>query len=82
MVETTKEALERRLRPFVRGRLSVAIDKTPATRALRRWFERVAGRQGKKTAAVALARRLLVIAYRLLKDETVYDVKRLRRRAA
>jgi transposase len=67
---------------FVQIAHLVAIDKTPATGALRSWFERVAGWRGKNTAVVALARRLLVIAYRLLKDETVYDIKRLRRRAA
>ena len=60
----------------------VAIDRTRATQPLRRWFEKVASRRGKKTALVALARRLLVIAYRLLKDETVYDAARLKRKAA
>src|SRR5574342_1329 len=60
----------------------VAIDRTRATQPLRRWFEKVAGKRGKKTALVALARRLLVIAYRLLKDETVYDAARIKRRAA
>jgi len=60
----------------------VAIDGTKATQPLRRWFEKVAGKRGKKTALVALARRLLVIAYRLLKDETVYDAARIKKRAA
>jgi transposase len=60
----------------------VAIDTSRATQPLRRWFEKVAGRRGKKTALVALARRLLVIAYRLLKDETVYDATRIKKRAA
>ena len=60
----------------------VAMDTTRATQPLRRWFEKVARKRGKKTALVALARRLLVIAYRLLKDETVYDAARLRRKAA
>jgi hypothetical protein len=47
-------------------------------------FHRVAKKRGKKTALVALARRLLVIAYQLLKSETDYDVGRLKkkRRAA
>lgn len=60
----------------------VATDRTGATQPLRRWFQKVAGKRGKKTAVVALARRLLVIAYRLLKDETVYDPARIRKRAA
>jgi transposase len=60
----------------------VAIDHSRATQPLRTWFNRTAKRRGKKTATVALARRLLVIAYHLLRDETVYDATRLKRRAA
>jgi transposase len=60
----------------------VAIDKTRATRPLRTWFTKVAKRRGKKTATVALARRLLVIAYHVLHDETEYDAARLKRKAA
>ena len=62
----------------------VVRDKSPATQPLRTWYRRVAGKRGKKTALVALTRRLLVIAYQLLKMETDYDVSRLRkkRRAA
>jgi transposase len=62
----------------------VAIDRSSATAPLRAWFQRVARRRGQKTAMVGLARRLLVIAYQILKHETHYDVSRLkkRRRAA
>ncbi len=60
----------------------VAIDKTRATRPLRTWFNKVAKRRGKKTATVALARRLLVVAYHVLRDETEYDAARLKRKAA
>lgn len=60
----------------------VAIDKTRATRPLRTWFNKVAKRRGKKTATVALARRLLVIAYHVLRDETEYDAARLKRKVA
>lgn len=60
----------------------VAIDTSRATQPLRTWFNRVAHRRGKKTATVALARRLLVIAYHLLREETVYDATRLKRRVA
>jgi transposase len=60
----------------------VAIDKGKETTPLRRWFRRVAARRGKKTATVALARRLLVIAYQLLRRGTDFDVRRLRRSAA
>lgn len=60
----------------------VAADTSKATAPLRKWFSRVAYHRGKKTAIVALARKLLMIAYRLLRDETVYDAARLRKRAA
>jgi len=58
----------------------VAIDQSKATAPLRSWFHRVARRRGRKTAVVALARRLLVIAYQLLKHDTEYDVSRLKRK--
>lgn len=58
----------------------VAIDRKKATQPLRSWFQRVAKKRGKKTALVALARKLLVIAYQLLKSEQDYDVGRLRRK--
>jgi transposase len=60
----------------------VAIDKGKETVPLRRWFRRVAARRGKKTATVALARRLLVIAYQLLRRGTDFDVRRLSKSAA
>jgi transposase len=60
----------------------VANDSRRVAQPLRTWFNRVARRRGKKTATVALARRLLVIAYHLLREETDYDVGRLRRRRA
>ncbi len=60
----------------------VALDTSKATAPLRKWFSRVAYHRGKKTAIVALARKLLTIAYRLLRDETVYDAARLRKRVA
>jgi transposase len=58
----------------------VAIDQSTATTPLRAWFHRVARRRGRKTAIVALARRLLVIAYQLLKHGTEYDVILLKRK--
>lgn len=60
----------------------VVRDQSRATQPLRTWYRRVAGKRGKKTALVALTRRLLVIAYQLLKTETDYDVSRLRKRRA
>ena len=60
----------------------VAVDRHRDTQPLRSWYNRVAKRRGKKTAIVALARRLLVIAYHLLREETEYDAARLKCRAA
>ena len=50
----------------------VAADRSRSTARLRRWYSKVASHRGKKTAIVALARKLLAIAYRLLRDDTVY----------
>ena len=50
----------------------VARDKSRSTARLRRWYSKVASHRGKRTAMVALARKLLTIAYRILKDQTEY----------
>lgn len=55
----------------------VAHDRSAAARPLRKWFERVARRRGKKTATVALARKLLTIAYQMLKEGKDYDRARI-----
>jgi transposase len=60
----------------------VANDRSRASQPLRRWHEAVARRRGKKTATVALARRLLVIAYQLLRHKVDYDAGRLKKRRA
>jgi transposase len=60
----------------------VACDTQRSSAPLRRWFNQVARRRGKRTAVVARARRLLVIAYHLLREQTVYDPDRLRRKRA
>ena len=60
----------------------VAIDRHRDTQLLQSWFNRVAKRRGKEMAVVALARRLLVIVYHLLREETEYDAPRLKRWAA
>jgi transposase len=51
----------------------VVRSRKRATQPLRSWFNRVAKRRGRKTAFVALARKLLTIAYHLLKYEQDYD---------
>lgn len=55
----------------------VAHSDKPEVAPLRVWFARVSKRRGKRTATVALTRKLLTIAYRLLRDNVVYDPQRL-----
>jgi hypothetical protein len=47
--------------------------KSYDARPLRMFFERVRQRRGKKIAIVALARKLLTIAYGVLRTQTMYD---------
>jgi len=54
----------------------VAHDERLKGGPLREWFWRVAGRRGKKTATVALTRKLLTIAYHLLKYDKVIESQR------
>ena len=60
----------------------VTMDRSRDTARLRRWFSKVAKCRGRKTAVVALARKLLTIAYRLLYDETDYRSVFVSRKAA
>ncbi len=55
----------------------IAHDERLDAAPLRQWFWRVAGRRGKKTATVALTRKLLTIAYHLLKYQQDYEAGRL-----
>lgn len=54
---------------------TVARMKNYEARPLRMFFERVQHRRGKKIAIVALARKLLTIAYGVLSSKTMYDPK-------
>ncbi len=56
--------------------------KSPAARPLRLFYERIEKRQGKKKALVALARKLLTVAYGVLKSELPYDPMKLSPQAA
>jgi transposase len=56
--------------------------KRDTARPLQHWCARVARRRGKKTAIVALARKLLTIAFYLLRDGTTFDPTRVRIAAA
>jgi len=59
----------------------VAHTRAPKARPLQRWFHRILRRRGKKTAIVALTRKLLTIAYTLLKHDVDYDSARVGRAA-
>jgi len=52
--------------------------KSPETAALRAWALRIAGRRGKRVAAVALARRLAGILYAMWRDGAEYDARKIR----
>jgi transposase len=67
---------------WVQAAHAVMLVKDRAAEPLQRWCERIARRRGKKTAVVALARKLLTIAFRVLRDGTTYDARRLRWPAA
>jgi transposase len=56
---------------------TVARMKSFESKPLREFFERIHKRRGKKIAVVALARKLLTIAYGVLKTETYFDPKML-----
>jgi len=60
----------------------IANDQRGPAKPLRSWFLKVARRRGKKTALVALARRLLTVALQMLRSGEVYDATRLVRKAA
>jgi transposase len=62
---------------WVQAAHAVMLVKDRAAQPLQRWCERIARRRGKKTAVVALARKLLTIAFHLLREGTTYDTRRL-----
>jgi transposase len=55
--------------------------KTADAQPLRAWAQRIAHRRGRGVAVVALARRLAGILFAMWRDETPFEVARLRRRA-
>jgi transposase len=56
---------------------TVARMKSFSSRPLRQFYERINKRRGKKIAVVALARKLMTIAYGVLRDGEYYDPARL-----
>lgn len=65
-------------RTFVQAAHVVVNAKSRQARPLQRWFDGVRSRRGYKTAVVALARKLITLAFLLLKELKPYDPTRLR----
>ncbi|MCP3145014.1 IS110 family RNA-guided transposase [Pyxidicoccus xibeiensis] len=57
---------------LIQAALRLLRAKKPETAHLREWAERIAARRGKKTAVVALARRLAGILFAMMRDGTEY----------
>lgn len=67
---------------WIQAAHSLALSRQPAARPLQRWLARVAKRRGFRTAIVALARKMLSLAFYLLRDGTRYEPLRLKQAAA
>jgi transposase len=67
---------------WIQAAHSLAQSQRPAARPLQRWFARVVKRRGFRTAIVALARKMLSLAFYLLRDGTRYEPLRLGQAAA
>src|SRR5215813_3581521 len=61
---------------LIQAAVSMLRLRDPRTAALREWAGRIAARRGKGIAVVALARRLAGILFALLRDGTVYELRR------
>lgn len=62
---------------WVQAAHAVLAVKAVSARPFERWWAAIAKRRGKKTALVALARKLVTIAFHLLREGTTYDARRL-----
>jgi transposase len=67
---------------LVQAALSILRRRQPQTEHLRTWAERIASRRGKKTAVVALARKLAGILFAMMREGTPYTPPRAEQAAA
>ena len=67
---------------WIQAAHSLVRSRAPGARPLQKWFWKVARRRGVRTAIVALARKMLSLAFYLLRDGTRYEPLRLRHAAA
>jgi transposase len=66
---------------WIQAAHSLVRSRQPAARPLQNWFWKVARRRGVRTGIVAPARKMLSLAFYLLRDGTRYEPRRLRQAA-
>jgi len=74
----TREGRSEVRRVGVQSAHAVLISKSAETYPLKKWHASIAQRRGKKTALVALARKLVTIIFYVLRDKKPYDYTLLR----
>jgi len=74
----TREGRSEVRRVGVQSAHAVLRSKTIESQPLRDWWENIADRRGKKTAVVALARKLRTIIFYVLRDKKSYDYRLLK----
>jgi transposase len=67
---------------WIQAAHSLVRSRQPAAQSLQKWFWKVARRRGVRTGIVALARKMLSLAFYLLRDGTQYEPLRLKQAAA
>jgi transposase len=66
---------------WIQAAHSLVRSRQAAAQPLQRWFWKVARRRGVRTGIVALARKMLSLAFYLLRDGTQYEPLRLKQAA-
>lgn len=74
----TREGRSEVRRVGIQSAHAVLRSKTIESKPLQDWWEGIAERRGKKTAVVALARKLITIVFYVLRDKKAYDYRLLR----
>lgn len=74
----TREGRSEVRRVGVQSAQAVLHSKSKDSAPLRRWCDKVASRRGKKTAIVALARKLVMLVFYVLRDQKPYDYRLLK----
>lgn len=74
----TREGRSEVRRVGIQSAHAVLRSKSKEGLPLRQWHERIAKRRGKKTAVVALARKLITVLFYVLRDKKEYDYTLLR----